>query len=1301
MARTLLLFTVLFSVLLWHPSEAESQTLHLNEIMASNNATLADEDGDFEDWIEIYNSGDESVDLLGYGLSDDYDRPFRWEFPDTTIQAGEFMLVWASNKNRTDLGGELHTNYAISSAGEEVLLTNPDGNRIDELPPTEIPTDISLGRQPDGTGDWFYFPEPTPGQPNTTDVLEDLLDEPEFSHQPGFYTGDFNLEISHPDEAVTIYYTLDGSEPTSDSQVYSGPIPITNRTDEPNVLSTIPTNFLDGWRRFREPTRNIKKGTVIRTLAVKTGFKPAVTSNSYFVFPDGQNAHTLPVVSISTDSTNLFGHEEGIFVPGKYYQEGVDHTGNYYQRGIEWEREASLEFFDEKGDLKLAQNVGLRIHGGFSRRWQQKSLRIYARNQYGENRINYQIFPDLEDDSFNRLLLRNSGNDQSLTMFRDAAAHLAVNHLDMDTQAYRPAVVYINGEYWGILNFRERYDKHYLERVYGIDPDNIDLLTGHWDIKEVDNQQYASFLNFLDREGLADDNNLEHANTLIDLDNLLDYYSAQVYFVNTDWPHNNIDFWRSQVPYDENAPTGHDGRWRWLFYDIDFTFGLVQSYNYNMLSWVTRETVHNMEWPNLILRNLLENESFKHDFINRMADQLNTAFQPDRVVGIMDSLQKLIEPEMENYGHRWHYPTSLDNWQSFIDPMIEFAENRPYHLRQNILNHFDISSKETISVTNLTPQKGTVWLNSIAITPETPGISDDPYPWSGTYFSGVPVTFQAEPKPGFVFSRWIVDGEEFFEKNLTLHPEEFSSAKAVFEAQSLENFESHVVADTTYMFVIWDDDEPVGTYPESMTFVYMNEPEPGLDASVAGITTGTYNLDSRTRINGLGDYGFAFINTSNLEGNPGFPGRQLGGAVLALDTRGIESAEVGWMAGTVRPNSRVYNLRLQYRIGSEGEFRDIINDQGNPVEYQRNEEEGHTEFIGPVDLPEDAIGHERVELLWRYYFTGERLDEDSGQRSKLNISFIHVSKITDQNIPEPHDLSVEDYHFSEWPEDSPKGTAPPSMEFVYMDKPDPGLDASVLGATAGRFDLESRARVNGLGEDGFAFINTSNLEGNPGYPGRRLGGAILALNTEGRGSITVDWTAGTVLPNSRVYNLRLQYRTDPDEPFRDLLEEDGQPIEYERNINEGHRLPVEPVVLPSDAEDQPNVQLLWRYYYTGERTTQESGQRSQLHISEINVTSFALMGSEPGAPEDFALFQNYPNPFYPHTTIRYDLPLDQHVQIDLYTVTGQHIARVEDRQAEAGRHSVEVDASSLASGIYIYRMSTELFNETGKMSIIK
>ena len=617
------------------------------------------------------------------------------------------------------------------------------------------------------------------------------------------------------------------------------------------------------------------------------------------------------------------------------------------------------------------------------------------------------------------------------------------------------------------------------------------------------------------------------------------------------------------------------------------------------------------------------------------------------------------------------------------------------------MEHFNISSTIDLTINSSLQELSPVIVNSIVISSDTPGIPENPYPWTGTYFAGIPITLNAPPNPGVQFNYWQINETTIYDSVVSLLPDTVWAIEAVYRESGIEDVNPYPVSSGTYYFDVWDEDADPGAYPDHMAFVFMDQTDPGLDARVVGMTFGGYDLDSRTRIVGLGDDGFAFINTANPEGNPGYPGTRLGGAVLVLDTRGVDGVQVGFEAGTVLPNSRVYNLRLQYRTGSEGSFADVLDGQGNPVEYLRSSQEGHSEFIGPVALPPEAIGHDRVELLWRYYHTGEQLDEESGQRAMINLSSIHVATPGDPRLPAPHRLANDPYEFTSWPADSPAGSAPPSMGFVYMNRYDPGPDAGLLGFTSGAFNLESRTRVAGLGEDGFAFINTASLQGNPGYPGRRLGGAVLNLNTEGQGSVSVEWTAGTVLPNSRVYNLRLQYRTGPDEAFRDVVDAGGQPVEYRRFEVGNHRQTLGPVTLPGDADDQPWVQLFWRYYYTGEREEEDSGQRAMLHIATIRVHSYALLGGEPGMPGEFRLYQNYPNPFYPHSTIRFDLPRDQHVRIELYTITGSRVATLEDRTLRAGRHSVQVDASALASGVYLYRLVSEEFSETGKLSVIK
>lgn len=195
----------------------EAQQLALNEVMASNATTLTDDDGDYTDWVELHNFGNEIVNLNGYGLSDDYARPFRWVFPDVEMLPGDYLLIFASGKDRALPGQPLHTNFSIKETGEALILSRADGETIDHLPPTHIPTDVSYGRYPNGTGDWYYYFDASPGEENAGTAFPNLLESPVFSHAGGWYTDDFMLELSHNHPDAVILFTLDGSRPCMDN----------------------------------------------------------------------------------------------------------------------------------------------------------------------------------------------------------------------------------------------------------------------------------------------------------------------------------------------------------------------------------------------------------------------------------------------------------------------------------------------------------------------------------------------------------------------------------------------------------------------------------------------------------------------------------------------------------------------------------------------------------------------------------------------------------------------------------------------------------------------------------------------------------------------------------------------------------------------------------------------------------------------------------------------------------------------------------------------------------------------------
>lgn len=799
---------IIFSVFVLVSAIARSGSVSINEFMASNATTIADEDGDFEDWIEIYNYGSEPVNLQGWGLSDNLAQPYKWVFPSVTIEPGGFLLVWASGKDR--YGEELHTSFSISSEGEPLLLVMPDGNWKDLVNAVALPTDVSYGRTPDGTGEWFFFNEPTPGLPNTTDSWAGILEPPVFSHLGGFYTSGFDLSLSHPDPGVTIIFTLDGSDPSPDnlegvtyhyknkyaftagsamgdllennyySHVYESPLAIEDRSALPDKLTGISSTVQDP---DYFPSQPVFKGTVVRAKAVKEGYLSSrVVTYSYFVTPEGRAVFTLPVISLAIQEDYLFDYHNGIYTAGvdadlwRENNPGQTFTwpfaGNFRRRGDLWEYPANFEYIDASASRSaISQQVGLRIHGGATRSFPMKSLRVYARNMYGQSTLDYPFFENNSQQGFKRLILRNSGNDFptniwepdrfSRTLFRDAAIQKIMGHLNVDTQDYSPVIVFVNGEYWGIHNIRERFDKHFLERVHGVDPDNIDLLSGHGDVKEGDNNHYTQTFNYIAENGLESDHHYQYIQTRIDTESFADYQIANIFAGNTDWPGNNIDYWRVKTEqYNPDAPPGHDGRWRWMLYDTDFGFGLwngSESYMHNTLAFATE--AGNSGWPNpdwstLMLRNFLKNPTFRNHFINRFADLLNSSLKKEFMIQVIETMQENISNEIPGHIERWNQPMNIAAWGKNVDVMKEFAAKRPQYQVQHIKSFFNLNGTFTVDLDVTHPWHGHIRINTLDVHSSTPGIDNDPYPWRGNYFRDVPVEITAVPAPGYRFSHW-------------------------------------------------------------------------------------------------------------------------------------------------------------------------------------------------------------------------------------------------------------------------------------------------------------------------------------------------------------------------------------------------------------------------------------------------------------------------------------------------------------------------------------------------------------------
>ncbi len=682
-----------------------SQTLpklYINEFMASNTNSFFDYDfSAYSDWIEIYNADTYAVDLNGYYLSDKPSEPAKWKFTTKlVVQPGKYVIVWADEKDTLN-----HTNFKLSKEEDDIILSDYQLREIDKIEYKDMQEDISYGRFPDGSSTFNYFVLPTPESKNTDGSLE-ILSKPDFSIKSGFYSGTQTLQLTSSNQLATINYTLDGSVPTDTSSVYSQPI------------------VLD-------------KTTVVRAIATKSDcVYSEVKTNTYFI----NESTTLPVVSIATDPKNFFDDKIGIYVIGTNGTSGycVDSKRNWNQ---DWERPISLEFFENDGSRGFQIDAGVKIGGGCTRKYAQKPLAVYARSKYGESKIKYQIFKDKPIQSLNNILLRNTGQDWWRTLIRDGLMHTIVKgRMDIDLQAYRPSIVFINGEYWGIHDIREKHNEHYIEANHGIDDDSVDLVVGNAEVKEGSAADYTALLNYIKANNIQSGSVYEYVKTKIDIDEYINYFIAEVFYGNYDWPANNIKYWKPQT---------QGGKWRWILFDTDLGFGAHGSspYNCNTLELCTSPTqtyYANPAWSTYLFRTLLANEEFHNEFSQRMMAHLNTTFKPERLKNIIDSIKAIVEPEIPRHKERWSESLSFfTTWQQGVDVIYEFAEKRSPYVIQNIKNRFGFSGEANLTL-NIAG-KGKVFFN---------GVECDNNNFSGSFFKDIPLKLIAVPDSGYSFSGW-------------------------------------------------------------------------------------------------------------------------------------------------------------------------------------------------------------------------------------------------------------------------------------------------------------------------------------------------------------------------------------------------------------------------------------------------------------------------------------------------------------------------------------------------------------------
>lgn len=706
---------------------AKEASIVISEVCIHNDTAAYDDNGNYgADYIELYNPTDEPINLLGWGLSDKKHDLYRFVFPSIVIYPEQCIICWCS-ENIDDVScyrddyipTDVHGLEFKISSGEQIILTDNDRNVVSSVSlPGNIDDNLTFSTSKEHLAKDYYIAESTPYYvENTKSTNEDeYIEQPTFSLNGGWFDNAVSVEIFA--QEGDIYYTIDGSDPDEEAMKYEGPITITNRTGSPNIYAGIGDIATEN--AFL-PNFSVDKGTVLKAICVDGDKKSKIAAQSFFVGLDEEDYSEISIMSISFSPDDFFGYSDGIYVKGqsldRYIQkmdtskidyDYVYYYPNYAKSGRGWEREVQVEYFSEDHQKLGEQNVGIRIHGGWSVSENQKSFNIYSRPEYDGNE-NFTI--DFWDDEINydKLMLRTGGQGDSYhTKMRDFFCQSLVSDRNIGIQKAKPCIVFLNGEYWGLYNLQETIGTGYIRAHYGVAPEDV-VIIKNGELKEGEEEylkEYNDLLSFICENDISDEMNYKKVEEKIDIQSMIDYYAFEIYVGNVDAFSNNVAIWRSKKKGEGDY---EDCKWRWLAYDIDESCGL----NDDMCS-ADIDSFVDGHWRDSnpiggddLFSALIQNPDFKMRFVNTFIEMAENNFNYEDVSSKLQAFADLYSTAVINSQVRFRGDYCLDyysvddeylapydeiDYRKDIDVMDEFFRDRAGYITNYMYEDLGITN---------------------------------------------------------------------------------------------------------------------------------------------------------------------------------------------------------------------------------------------------------------------------------------------------------------------------------------------------------------------------------------------------------------------------------------------------------------------------------------------------------------------------------------------------------------------------------------------------------------------------------